>query len=172
MATNEVPRGPISGYVVENVKRLRAERRWSLAELSDEMEKAGRPMLASGLHRLEQGKRRIDVDDVVALGIAFDKDPVTLLLPPKADGVVRLTVEREVSAELAWAWMRGNTSLGGDQRAADDVRRRLAVVEAQIAAIQRAGGELQPDGSVMFANFYNVPEQSGEGGDGEHQAPA
>src|SRR4051795_10305771 len=115
MATNEVPRGPISGYVVENVKRLRAERRWSLAELSDEMEKAGRPMLASGLHRLEQGKRRIDVDDVVALGIAFDKDPVTLLLPPEADGVVRLTAEREVPAELAWAWMRGNTSLGGDE---------------------------------------------------------
>jgi transcriptional regulator with XRE-family HTH domain len=111
MATNEVPRGPISGYVVENVKRLRAERKWSLAELSQEMGKAGRPTLSSGLHRLEQGKRRIDVDDLVALAAAFGVSPITLLLPPVSRGDVALTAELTADAGAAWDWIRAEHPL-------------------------------------------------------------
>lgn len=57
MAMNDVPRGAATSHVIENVKRLRAGLRWSLAELSNEMARVGRPMLPSGLHRIEQGKR-------------------------------------------------------------------------------------------------------------------
>src|SRR4051812_10454024 len=107
MATNEVPRGPVSAYVVDNVKRLRAEKRWSLSELSDRMSAAGRPMLSSGLHRLEQGKRRVDVDDLVALAIAFEVSPTTMLLPWTDSGAVRITNVVEADAVTAWEWMRG-----------------------------------------------------------------
>jgi transcriptional regulator with XRE-family HTH domain len=111
MATNEVPRGPVSGYLTENVKRLRAARRWSLADLSNELEAVGRPILSSGLHRLEQGKRRVDADDLVALAAAFHVSPISLLLP--ADGVddVSLTVTKRVAAQAAWDWMRGRRPL-------------------------------------------------------------
>jgi transcriptional regulator with XRE-family HTH domain len=111
MAKNEVPRGPISGYVVENVKRLRADRRWSLAELSEQMSKAGRPMLGSGLHRLEQGNRRIDVDDVVALAVAFGVSPITLLLPPTGRGEVEITEAVSAEAATAWDWLRARAPL-------------------------------------------------------------
>jgi transcriptional regulator with XRE-family HTH domain len=107
MATNEVPRGPISDYVTENVKRLRAARRLSLAELSEEMTRAGRPMLASGLHRLEQGKRRVDCDDLVGLAIALDVSPITLLMPWSAHGEVELTDKVRANLLEAWDWMRG-----------------------------------------------------------------
>jgi transcriptional regulator with XRE-family HTH domain len=107
MATNEVPRGPISAHVVDNVKRLRTERRWSLAELSEEMSRAGKPILSSGLHRLEQGKRRIDVDDLVALAAAFDVSPITLLMPYTSKGTVKLTESLRLEALAAWDWMRG-----------------------------------------------------------------
>lgn len=107
MATNEVPRGPISAHVVENVKRLRAGRRWSLTELSEEMTRVGRPILSTGLHRLEQGKRRIDADDLVALAAALDVSPITLLMPYTAHGTVKLTESLETEALAAWDWMRG-----------------------------------------------------------------
>jgi transcriptional regulator with XRE-family HTH domain len=74
-----VVHGPTSRKVVENVKRLRAERRWSLVELSEEMGQAGRPILSSGLHRLERGKRRVDVDDLVALARVFAVNVTELL---------------------------------------------------------------------------------------------
>jgi transcriptional regulator with XRE-family HTH domain len=111
MATNEVPRGPISAYVVENVKRLRADRHWSLAELSEQMGRVGRPMLSSGLHRLEQGKRRIDCDDLVALAAAFGVSPIALLLP--ADGMSEITLTDSLSADAraAWDWMRARRPL-------------------------------------------------------------
>jgi transcriptional regulator with XRE-family HTH domain len=111
MATNEVPRGPISGYVVDNVKRLRADRRWSLAELSERMRQAGRPVLPSGLHRLEQGKRRVDVDDLVALAVALEVTPVTLLLPPVRSGDVQVTESITAAAKAAWGWLRGRHPL-------------------------------------------------------------
>jgi transcriptional regulator with XRE-family HTH domain len=111
MATNEVPRGPISAYVVENVKRLRAERRWSLADLSKAMGEKGRPMLSSGLHRLETGKRRIDADDLVALALAFDVSPMTLLLPWAEEGKVSLTDTVTADVRAAWLWARGEAPL-------------------------------------------------------------
>lgn len=76
---SEMPRGPAADHVVENMKRLRAGLRWSLAELSEEMSRVGRPILPSGLHRIEQGKRRIDVDDLVALAAALRVPPLALL---------------------------------------------------------------------------------------------
>lgn len=67
-------------FVVDNIKRLRAQRRWSLAELSDELAEAGRPILPTGLQRLEHGKRRVDVDDLMAFAVAFKVAPETLLV--------------------------------------------------------------------------------------------
>lgn len=122
MATNEVPRGPISAYVVANVKRLRAERRWSLVELSEEMGRIGRPMLSSGLHRLESGRRRVDVDDLAALALAFGVSPITLLLPWSGhDGVVHLTETVTSDVTAAWEWLRAvrPIELPEDQQDAD-----------------------------------------------------
>lgn len=132
MATNEVPRGPISGYVVENVRRLRGERKWSLVELSDRMGAAGRPMLASGLHRLEQGSRRIDVDDLVALAIVFDCAPVTLLFPPDTGGDVQLTWSQTVEALVAWDWARGVRPF---DLPADEQEAAIRTAEFQLTAV-------------------------------------
>jgi hypothetical protein len=53
------------------------------------------------------GKRRVDVDDLVALAIAFEVSPTTLLLPWTASGVVHLTNTVEADAVTAWEWTRG-----------------------------------------------------------------
>ena len=107
MASNEVDHGPVSRRVVANVKRLRNERSWSLDRLSEELRRVGRPILPTGLSRLERGSRRIDVDDLVGLALALDVAPIALLLPPTTDGPVQLTDEITAAAEDAWKWIRG-----------------------------------------------------------------
>jgi len=127
-----IERGAITRYVVANVVRLRAEQRLSLAELSARLDAVGRPILPTGLHRLENGKRRIDTDDLVALAIALEVSPLTLLLPPTAEvgAEVALANNRVVTAERAWTWARGQlpleVSIGPD---ADPVDTALALRE-------------------------------------------
>lgn len=123
MATNEVAHGPVSRRVVENVKRLRAERGWSLARLSEALTAAGRPILATGLNRLEAGRRRIDVDDLIGLALALDVSPSTLLLPPTVEGDIELTSAVAVHADVAWSWVRAQGPL--DERDDPDGHARL-----------------------------------------------
>src|SRR5688572_416451 len=107
MATNEVQHGPVSRVVVSNVRRLREAKGWSYPKLSEEMARVGRPILATGLHRLENGKRRVDADDLVALAMALEVSPVTLLMPFTAQGSVELTDTISADALDAWDWSRG-----------------------------------------------------------------
>jgi transcriptional regulator with XRE-family HTH domain len=99
------------GYVVANVKRLRSNRGWSLAELSNRLREVGRPIRATGLHRLEAEKRRVDVDDLVTLALALDVSPITLLMPFTAEGQVALTATTENAAQASWHWMQGSRPL-------------------------------------------------------------
>jgi transcriptional regulator with XRE-family HTH domain len=52
----------------------------SYAELSRLTGQAGRPIATLGLARLEQGSRRIDVDDLFAIATALAVSPLSLLM--------------------------------------------------------------------------------------------
>jgi transcriptional regulator with XRE-family HTH domain len=73
--------GPVGQAVAENVKAYRSRRRMSLRELSAKLKEQGRPILPSGITKIEHGERRVDADDLVALAIAFNVSPARLLLP-------------------------------------------------------------------------------------------
>lgn len=168
MATNEVPRGPISDHVVENVKRLRANRRWSLVELSEHLGRAGRPMLASGLHRLEQGKRRIDVDDLIALAVAFEVAPISLLLPWTGDGRVQVTGTIEVDSATAWDWMRALRALDLPD---DPEERVIASVAFQGRALPPRTGRRLGAAHADLGGMSSTASGTTEGGDdGEREA--
>jgi transcriptional regulator with XRE-family HTH domain len=128
MAANEVAHGPVSRRVVENVQRLRRARGWSLERLSQELGRVGRPILSTGLNRLEQGRRRIDADDLVALAVVLDVSPLTLMLPFEATGVVQVTKDLEAEALTAWSWMRGVSPLVSP---ADEDDSQFAVIDFQ-----------------------------------------
>jgi transcriptional regulator with XRE-family HTH domain len=109
MATRKIQRDPTSERVCRNITELRKERKMSLAGLADRLRDVGRPILRSGLHKIENGDRRVDVDDLVAIALALDTSPNRLLLGPVAeDEKIELARGVPATGRQAWSWARGD----------------------------------------------------------------
>jgi 8-oxo-dGTP diphosphatase len=116
--TARVPLGPVGRYVITNLKRLREERELSYRQVSDRLKQIGRPIPTLGLSRIENGNRRVDADDLVALAVVLEVSPGALLLPPDAgvpgiDDEVELTANLRLSGFAARQWMAGHSPLPG-----------------------------------------------------------
>lgn len=104
--------GQIGENVARNVKRFRG--RIGVRELSRRLTEIGRPILPSGITKIEQGARRVDADDLVALALALEVNPNALLMPETADGTTtQLTEDVTATARQSWAWAAGDEGLVG-----------------------------------------------------------
>jgi transcriptional regulator with XRE-family HTH domain len=101
---------PIVRRAAENVRALRQLRGLSLDALAQRLEQLGHPIALNGLSKLENGKRGVDVDDLIALAIALDCSPNRLMLTSGADEKVRiaLTPKARISEHAAWRWAAGD----------------------------------------------------------------
>ena len=109
------PLGPTGEAVRANIIRLRAERRLGYTELSEKLKDIGRHILPIGLRRIENGARRVDVDDLNALALALDVTPLTLLMPEAADAVERVEITGaagKCDAEQVWNWLCAQEPIG------------------------------------------------------------
>ena len=52
----------------------------TVRDLSAKLEELGRPILPSGITKIEQGARRVDADDLIAIATALEVSPTRLLL--------------------------------------------------------------------------------------------
>lgn len=120
MTTGRIELGASGRAVAANVKRLRKDRGWSLRALSEALEGLGRKLSQDAINKIENGAekdttkqiRRVDVDDLVALAIAFNVTPSTLLLPDSIRGEAEITgVQGTIPAEDAWKWADGKRPL-------------------------------------------------------------
>src|SRR5664280_2511629 len=102
MGARAVELGDVGRSVAHNVKALREARGLTQTDVSDRMRTIGRPLLPTGVLKVEQGTRRVDVDDLVALALVFDVPPDELLGPlDERDRSALLGVERIERARLA-----------------------------------------------------------------------
>lgn len=113
--------GATANTVADNVRRLRAARGMSLRALSDELKKAGHPLSADAINKIENGRtlepgaetpkqiRRVDVDDLAALANALRVSPLALLLPwaSTSNTPAEVTGGGTVPARAAWQWGQG-----------------------------------------------------------------
>ena len=107
--------GPTGRAVVDNLARLR--KGMTLNQLSERTEEAGRKLSVSALSLIAKGKRRVDVDDLMALAVALDISPITLLMPEtgSAEEEVSATgLTREVAATNLWDWLCADHSVHGE----------------------------------------------------------
>lgn len=71
-----------------NVRRLREAAGLSQAELASQVAKSGHALGEMAVWGIENGKRRITVDDLFALGAALGVVPTSLLSPDAGPGVL------------------------------------------------------------------------------------
>lgn len=84
--------------VAERVHHLRVTKGLSVRKLSALLSEAGRPILPSGILKLEQGVRRIDVDDLVALAAVMHVTPAVLLTGQEESDVTSLLDDEATAA--------------------------------------------------------------------------
>lgn len=105
MAGKKLELGPTGRTVASNVARFREAARYNYTELSKELAKYGRDIPPLAVRRIEEGNRRIDVDDLVALALALNVSLLALLLPREDSALVP---NGEVfAAERIWNWGHG-----------------------------------------------------------------
>ncbi|MFV1500805.1 helix-turn-helix domain-containing protein [Mycobacterium kansasii] len=117
MAGKEPDIGPTAATVAANVTRLRTNHKLTYTELSERLrQRAGWAINPVGVRRLESGERRIGVDDLVALSVAFDVSPATLLMPHELDmnATVSATGTGAQAANRLWHWLCANEPLKGE----------------------------------------------------------
>ncbi|MDX2697110.1 helix-turn-helix domain-containing protein [Streptomyces ipomoeae] len=71
-----------------NVRRLREAAGLSQAELASQVVKSGHTLGEMAVWGIENGKRRINVDDLFALGTALGVTPTSLLSPDAGPGIL------------------------------------------------------------------------------------
>jgi transcriptional regulator with XRE-family HTH domain len=116
MAGKEPDIGTTARTVAANVKRLRGELNYT--QLSERLQQvAGWSINAVGIRRIESGERRVTPDDLVALALALQVSPSTLLMPDTetADESVQATgIDVGVEAHQLWRWLVADAPLTGD----------------------------------------------------------
>lgn len=96
--------------VALNVSRFRALRRLTLAELTARLDALGHKLSRSSVSEIENLRRRVTVDDLLALSIALDVSPVALLMPQAFDAgsPAAFIGEQTFEAGHAWRALRGD----------------------------------------------------------------
>ncbi|MDX3024060.1 helix-turn-helix domain-containing protein [Streptomyces acidiscabies] len=79
MAARALQIGETGGYAAAAIAAERQRRGWDQRHLAELVTRAGRPMSASVLGKIESGARRLDVDDLAAVASALGIPPARLL---------------------------------------------------------------------------------------------
>jgi transcriptional regulator with XRE-family HTH domain len=102
------PLGQTGETVRKNIRRIRDSKGISGPELSAKLDELERPIPPLGIHRIESGQRRVDVDDLAVLALALNVSPAALLMPSAGhvDDQVQVTgCPESHNAELVWDWL-------------------------------------------------------------------
>lgn len=121
MSEKRNPLGATGDTVRANVIAQRKRMNLSYAQLSRKLKATGRAIPELGLRRIEDGDRRVDVDDLMALAEALEVWPIALLMPTTTmygepvetgDELVKATGHPPQSAKLLWNRLQGLLIMG------------------------------------------------------------
>jgi transcriptional regulator with XRE-family HTH domain len=131
MAARAIQIGEAGESVAAAIAAHRQRRGWDQRHLAEQVSKAGRPMSASVLGKIESGARRVDVDDLVVLAAALDVPPAQLL--PGNDAAVSDPFEAAAEPGAVRARVIEDLETLGDLEALDPTAPTLAAIAVRLA---------------------------------------
>jgi transcriptional regulator with XRE-family HTH domain len=104
----------VGEVLVEQLRAIRRRRAWSQADLADELANLGADTLnRTAISKVENGTRRVTVEELLLLAAALNVTPVHLLVPYQPDTPVALTPALTLPAGQLRRWIYGAGPLPG-----------------------------------------------------------
>lgn len=140
--------------VRQNVSRIRKAFGLTSERLVQTMSERGYNMPRTAISEIENGGRRVSVDDLMALAVALGVPPNSLLLP-HADPAPApaATAAGEAGFQDLWAWADGNGPLRSDETAAEGMRLR------DLARPVLLNGTGSPDEAAITARMLALMQE-------------
>jgi transcriptional regulator with XRE-family HTH domain len=125
--------GPTGERVARRIAELRRLRGLTLAQVETELRAIGRPIPLTALSKIENGLRRVDTDDLVALAAVFDVTPTAILLDDDETGGDAQTMPATVSADHSMDTFSPSPGASGRVRVGVVPRRADSFQERELA---------------------------------------
>lgn len=108
--------GPTGQQVMINVRRIRERHHFSQSHLARLTADTNHPLAASAINEIENGARRVDVDDLLVLAAVLGVNTNALLMPDRVgeDVDIELSGVGTVGTIRAWQWARGHATIVDD----------------------------------------------------------
>lgn len=100
------PAGTSNMHVAANIRAARHAIGMDLRAMSEGLQTTGRKLSTSGISKVENGDRRVDVDDLTAIAYLLRTTPAELLTPPAGAANLTGVPERYLPEEIE-RWTRG-----------------------------------------------------------------
>jgi hypothetical protein len=162
---------------------LREEKRWTLRDLANRLTELGHPIQAAAIRRIENAvepveseknrkPRRVDVQELMALALAFEERPNRLLLTAdEGEDEIHLTPNVSMPAREAWLWASARNIPEATAGQALRFMPKLNMIARLLAEIERDGGlvlqQLEPTLSQLKSHFTGAIEAGWEPNDDE-----
>ena len=177
------PPGVTNSHVAANIRAARLAIGMDLRTMSDALGAAGRKLSPSGISKLENGDRRVDVDDLTVIAYLLRTSPGALLTPPDEQKALTGVPESYLPEEIE-RWVHGELVLTNEgllaywqqewvqclsriqyhetmlrhavrtETSTDDLTRRLAELKVREQFIREHGVQIDSTGRVFDAANY------------------
>ena len=105
------PAGNTNAHVAANLRSARQAIGMDLRTFSERVKETGRAMSPSALSKIENGDRRVDVDDLTVFAYILQTTPATLLAPPEGASPPTGVPSGQYNLEEIQAWVRGQAEI-------------------------------------------------------------
>lgn len=116
MAGQKIEIGATSKTVAANLTRLRKSLNLNYTEVSKRLEAIGHNGISAlAVRRMEETKRRVDVDDLMALSLALGVNPNALLVRSTESATEKVELsgrDEPIMAQTLWGWLQAKNCLG------------------------------------------------------------
>lgn len=105
------PAGSTNQQVAANLRRARQSIGVDLRALSARIKATGRTISPSALSKIENGDRRVDVDDLTVFAYALETTPAALLAPAEDAPALAGVPDGQFTPEEIERWIQGRVTL-------------------------------------------------------------